>query len=71
MRRDELIIGEKIFDSIYALRTKREEIYDVDKLTNIGETTQDRLIESIRKDGWNSGYRQALEDVLNLLQYKL
>ena len=50
MRRDELIIGEKIFDSIYALRTKREEIYDVDKLTNIGETTQDRLIESIRKD---------------------
>ena len=71
MTRDQLIIGEKIFDSIYELRTKREEAYDIAKQTNEGETTQDRLTEAIRKSAWNSGYRQALEDVLNVLQYKL
>ena len=71
MRKDELIIGEKIFDTIYALRTNREEAHDVDKLTNEGKTAQDRLTESIRKMAWNTGYRQALEDVLNAVQYKL
>ena len=71
MTREQLIIGEKIFDSIYALRTKREEDHDVDKLTNEGETPRERLNESIRKNAWNQGYRHALEDVLNIVNYKL
>ena len=71
MTREQLIIGEKIFDAIYELRDKREKAHDVDKLTNEGETPEDRLHEANRKHAWNSGYRQALEDVLNVINYKL
>lgn len=71
MTREQLIIGEKIFDTIYALRDKREEAHDVDKLTNEGETPTDRLNEANRKNAWNSGYRHALEDLLNIIHYKL
>ena len=70
MTRDQLIIGEKIFDAIYELRDKQADRYDKDRLISVGDTNEDKLNNSLYSQAYNQGYRQALEDVLNVINYK-